>query len=343
MENNKNNNGSVLLFSIKENKLKQLIEKEGFILTETNDLKDLKILLEKSFYDILIAYSITNDSVLTSTLNILKQFPKTFRIIFSKEAFESAITRKELFELDCNMLTSCQDSLSIVLKQIAVQIKIKGKLKCPICEIDNLNENTMWTHLPLYHINLDHTLEDTYTQCPSCSYKPKPNLQVHYRNSHGLVAQGLVHKEDNRPGQLYSFALVVVRRKIDNKYLIVQEFANVGFWLPGGRVDASEDLREAAIRETKEEAGVDIKLKGVLTLQVKAHDGYTRMRAIFYAEPVDDGQKAKSVPDYESVGACYIQPKELKKLKLRGDEPMKWINYVENGGTIYPLEIFTDE
>ena len=38
--------------------------------------------------------------------------------------------------------------------------------------------------------------------------------------------------------------------------LLVQEFAKSGYWLPGGRVDAGEDLARAAERETLEEAGV---------------------------------------------------------------------------------------
>jgi len=38
------------------------------------------------------------------------------------------------------------------------------------------------------------------------------------------------------------------------------------YFLPGGAVDHREHLMTAAIRETKEEAGVDIDLTGVLTI-----------------------------------------------------------------------------
>jgi hypothetical protein len=35
---------------------------------------------------------------------------------------------------------------------------------------------------------------------------------------------------------IYAFALVVCQRS-DGRFLLVQEFCNSGFWLPGGRVD----------------------------------------------------------------------------------------------------------
>ena len=49
------------------------------------------------------------------------------------------------------------------------------------------------------------------------------------------------------------------------------------------------------------------------------------------------------MPDYETVGASYVSVDDISKLRLRGNEPLKWIPYVDNGGTIYPLEIFSKE
>ena len=53
----------------------------------------------------------------------------------------------------------------------------------------------------------------------------------------------------------------------DGKFLMVQEFANSGFWLPGGQLDSRESLRAAVVRETEEEAGMRIELKGVLKVR----------------------------------------------------------------------------
>jgi hypothetical protein len=40
---------------------------------------------------------------------------------------------------------------------------------------------------------------------------------------------------EGRP--LYAYALVVCRHPHTGRFLLVQEFSNSGYWLPGGRVD----------------------------------------------------------------------------------------------------------
>ena len=66
-----------------------------------------------------------------------------------------------------------------------------------------------------------------------------------------------------------------------------------------------------------------------------------RMRVIFYAEPIDENQKPKSVPDKESLEGRYVTVSEFEKIgKIRGPELIEWGNYLDNGGLIYPLEFF---
>jgi 8-oxo-dGTP pyrophosphatase MutT (NUDIX family) len=48
----------------------------------------------------------------------------------------------------------------------------------------------------------------------------------------------------------------------DGRFLAVHESRGRGWWLPAGFVDPGDDLMSAAIRETKEEAGVDVRLEG---------------------------------------------------------------------------------
>jgi 8-oxo-dGTP pyrophosphatase MutT (NUDIX family) len=57
---------------------------------------------------------------------------------------------------------------------------------------------------------------------------------------------------------------LVICRNWQGKYLAVKELGDQGWWLPGGLVDPPEDFLEAAVRETREEASVDVELKGVL-------------------------------------------------------------------------------
>ena len=68
-----------------------------------------------------------------------------------------------------------------------------------------------------------------------------------------------------------------------------------------------------------------------------------RMRVIFYAEPKDENQKPKSVPDKESLEGRFVTVSEFQKIgKIRGDELIQWGTYLDNGGLIYPLEMFTE-
>ena len=67
----------------------------------------------------------------------------------------------------------------------------------------------------------------------------------------------------------YQFGLVIVRNPFPdsphyNKWLAVNESRNRGWWIPGGAVDFGESFKTAAIRECKEEAGIEVSLKGVL-------------------------------------------------------------------------------
>eukprot|EP00854_Cymbomonas_tetramitiformis_P014902 gene14902-17616_t len=156
----------------------------------------------------------------------------------------------------------------------------------------------------------------------------------------------MASENDYPPSALHAFALVVCRRRSDGKYLLVQEFANSGFWLPGGRVDAGENLADAAVRETLEEAGVAIRLTGVLRFEYRPLGvSDTRMRVIFLAEPLDDTQPAKSIPDYESVGASWVSAEECLEIeardRVRGPEPGQWVRYLSSGGVAAPMTILT--
>ena len=95
--------------------------------------------------------------------------------------------------------------------------------------------------------------------------------------------------------QMLGISLVICRNK-EGKWLTVKETNDRGWWLPGGLVDPPESFFEAAIRETKEEAGVDVQLKGILRTEFNIKsENYQRMKVIFYAEPIDQKQKAKGL------------------------------------------------
>ena len=155
----------------------------------------------------------------------------------------------------------------------------------------------------------------------------------------------------------YHFALVICRNPfLDSphygKWLAVKETRGRGWWIPGGGVDAGESFDRAAIREAREEAGIDVQLKGVLKVDHRILIGSEcRMRVIFYAEPATPvaAQQLKRPPgDEESVEARWVSLVELEQLvkqdgPLRGPELFQWGQYLEKGGQIFPLEVLGSE
>jgi len=139
--------------------------------------------------------------------------------------------------------------------------------------------------------------------------------------------------------------LVICRNK-QGKWLSVKECRNNGWWLPGGLVNPPENFYQAAIRECQEEAGIDIKIKGILRVEYSIrymnYHNYQRLTLVFYAEPIDENQKPKSFADNESEEAQWHSVEELLALRQgkpgwRGPELYLWATYLEKGGAIYPL------
>ena len=60
-------------------------------------------------------------------------------------------------------------------------------------------------------------------------------------------------------------------------------------------------------------------------------------------KPEIEARDVKTLPDFESAGACWIDYEELRRVRLRGSEPLEWFKYVVEGGTIFPLSIFGEE
>ncbi|KAL9653842.1 hypothetical protein ABK040_012903 [Willaertia magna] len=213
---------------------------------------------------------------------------------------------------------------------ITVHCRENSKQVCPICTIrnrdDSLKGSRTWGFST--HIYYEHGEQATKEQ------KEKNKI-----------------KEYKEKQPTYAFALVVVRNPLTGKYLLVEESCNQGYWLPGGRVDPGERFEEAAIRETIEEAGIEITLKGIIRIEYSPYkDGGARERIIFYGEPNDPHAQPKTIPDFESVGAEWFSYDEFeeyfleKKTKhLRSHEPIDFFKYVHLGKQIYPIDLLTLE
>eukprot|EP01041_Mallomonas_annulata_P006886 gene6886-13962_t len=272
-----------------------------------------------------------------------------FIALFRPEAAEQPSLRLSMFEAGVNMVAHDIQSLTDTLQRAVIPSALtstsrKGNMCCPYCGLSGLTEDDLWNHFPAFHINWPNI--DEPIECPICHHMVNDPLQVHIHETHGPIVRKTGRIPYKIHAKSYTFSLVVCKHPLTHKYLLCQEFANQGYWLPGGAVDAGETLQTAAIRETQEEAGINIELKGILALEYdvrqgnRGHSSYIRMRIIFYAEPIDLNQLPKSSPDFESVGACWCSEQEIKSiLKLRGNEPRQWVKYLSSGGVIHPLSM----
>ncbi len=129
--------------------------------------------------------------------------------------------------------------------------------------------------------------------------------------------------------QVSVVAGVVIRQ--DEKYLLVQE--NVGsvrgLWnFPAGRVDVGDTIEETAIKEAKEEVGLDVELVRKLGIWQKTA-----------TEPPKHAFEAKIIggelkyPEDEILDARWFTFDEIRDMKdkLRGEWILKAVSILEHG------------
>jgi phosphatase NudJ len=140
---------------------------------------------------------------------------------------------------------------------------------------------------------------------------------------------------------MWCYALVVVR--LGHRFLLVHERRHGQPWyLPAGRVEPDETFAEAAVRETREEAGIDVTLDGIVRIEHSVAEDGARLRVVFAAHPVND-RAPKQVPDAESLGAAWVALDEIGRYPLRGEEVRALFAYVAAGAPIYPMALLTHE
>lgn len=137
------------------------------------------------------------------------------------------------------------------------------------------------------------------------------------------------------------FSLVVVRD--GDRFLVVRETKHDQLWyLPAGRAEPGESLAQAAVRETREESGIEAVLEGVLKIQHTPTASSARVRALFLARPADD-RPPKREPDEHSLEARWATLDELEKLPMRGPEVLGIFRWVAGGAPVYPLDLLGTE
>ena len=136
-------------------------------------------------------------------------------------------------------------------------------------------------------------------------------------------------------------ALVVVRE--GDRYVLVDEHRDRGWYLPAGRVDPGESIVEGARREVREEAGLEVELDGIIRIEHTPAQGHrdARLRVVFVAHVV--GGALKTEADDESRGAAWVGVHELYRYRLRSPEVIRHIRYVAQGRPIAPMSLLAEE
>ena len=131
----------------------------------------------------------------------------------------------------------------------------------------------------------------------------------------------------------------------NNKFLMVKEtkFGEQVINQPAGHVEPGEDIQKAAVRETLEETGWDVRIRGFLgfSTHYASRNGVTYYRLSFVAEPLGFNENAQIDQDIDYSLWMSLEEIRASKHSLRSDMVLRCIeDYC--AGHIYPLEIFRD-
>lgn len=138
--------------------------------------------------------------------------------------------------------------------------------------------------------------------CPRCG-APLVTEVVDERPRQVCPDCGWVHWRNAKP---CAGALVVRNGKVLLVRRIIEPF--LGYWdIPGGFCEADEHPAEAAIRETREETGLEIELTGLLGLWMDTYEGSTTLNVYYLARPLSRRIQVGSDAD----GAAWFAPRAL--------------------------------
>jgi 8-oxo-dGTP pyrophosphatase MutT (NUDIX family) len=104
------------------------------------------------------------------------------------------------------------------------------------------------------------------------------------------------------------------------RVLLIQRSDNGDWALPGGAHDLGERIADTAVRETREETGLDVEVTGIIGIYtdpghlVEYGDGEVRQQfsIAFRAEP-RGGRLATSI---ESTQVAWVEPERLSELRI---------------------------
>lgn len=130
-------------------------------------------------------------------------------------------------------------------------------------------------------------------------------------------------------------------RNSKGEYLLVQEGKEHvrGQWnIPSGGFgredeDRDETIREAAVRETLEETGIEVKLEGLVGIYTRESQRTDAKNVFVVFEASKIGGNLKPVKDNEIIDAKFFSLKQIEELEQRIDI-QKMIKDLEQKGSV---------
>ena len=154
---------------------------------------------------------------------------------------------------------------------------------------------------------LDYTM---YNQIKSLYEKLGPPMLTNFR---------IKDLDGNIPFKAGAFTLadqdgriVLIKRTLDPKHPEFERY----WWIPGGGLESGEGIDDAAIREFKEETGLEIRLTKLLVAGLHKNKWFY----FFFRGHVSGGELSPyNDPDNTTADARYFLPSELSVQNLWGD------------------------
>jgi len=128
-------------------------------------------------------------------------------------------------------------------------------------------------------------------------------------------------KSDKHRKKSISCGAVVYRNNSDSwsdtEILLVKQFANRDNWgIPKGHIEKGETLEQCAIRETREEAGVDVELGHRLSDVLAYTKKEEKTVVSFLARQLCNREPNSGDPDSEVFDAKWFKVDELPKIHI---------------------------
>ncbi|MDT7574654.1 MAG: 8-oxo-dGTP diphosphatase [Pseudonocardiales bacterium] len=159
----------------------------------------------------------------------------------------------------------------------------------------------------------------------------------------GAVRRVYVHDSAAPVAAVVTPSVFVAARDGRGRLLLVRRSDSGAWELPGGRVDVGESALHAAVRETAEESGVQVRITGLVGLftdpaHVVVSPAGEEVRQQFVVCLHARAVRGTPVPDmHETVDASWFEPADVAGLVIEPGAD-RWITWALSG----PLEPHLD-